>query len=247
MGSRVLKYLAWLAYSGVVVVAFVVSGYFAFNLFVRSGVTAVPALAGLAGNAAAAAARDHGLRLRWREGEERYDEAVPTGHVILQAPTAGSLVKRGSTIEVVRSLGEELVEVPDLRGKALQAAQVTLAASGLVLGRTAGIYAAGGTPGTVVQQSPAADTRVGKNSSVEAYLCVEDPSETYLMPDLVYRRLSEVQRYFGALGLRIGSVKFETYEGIAGGVVLRQYPLPGHQLRKNDVISLVVTTLESRA
>jgi hypothetical protein len=35
-------------------------------------------------------------------------------------------------------------------------------------------------------------------------------------------------------------VKYEPYEGIEAGVVLRQYPLAGHPLRRHDVISLVV-------
>ena len=111
MFSKPLRLLGWLAYSLILVTVFVVSGYFAFSLFVRSGVTAVPDLKGLAREQATALLRDQGLEASVRE-EPRYDEEVPADHVVLQDPGAGSLVKRGSIVEVVTSLGQELVEVP---------------------------------------------------------------------------------------------------------------------------------------
>jgi len=244
MTVRWASIFGWAAYAGLVLVALGLSSYFAFSFFVRSGVTAVPSIEGLAAAEAEARVRDHGLRLTWRQGEERYDEGVPVDHVVLQSPAAGNLVKRGAAVEAVRSLGEELVEVPDVRGEALQAAQVTLAGSGLGVGVTIGIYRSGGKPGTVAEQKPLPGTRVGASTPVELFLCLEDPSETYLMPDLVYRSYGEVERFFDRRSFRLGSVKFETYEGIGPGVVLRQFPLPGHPLRRHDVISLVVTTVE---
>ena len=62
------------------------------------------------------------------------------------------------------------------------------------------------------------------------------------MPDLAYRNLESVRHFFERRGFRLGSIKFEPYEGLSPGVILRQYPLPGHLLARQDVISLVVTT-----
>ena len=244
MAKRWARLLGWAAYAASLLLVLALSGYFAFTLFVRSGVTAVPGIEGVAAAEAEARVRDHGLRLIWREGDERYDSGVPLNHVVLQTPEAGNLVKRGSAVEAVRSLGEELLEVPDVLGKALPAAQVTLADSGLTIGRTAGVYRAGGLPGTVVEQKPVAGSRIGTSTPVDLFLCLEDPAETYLMPDLVYRSYDEVRRFFDRRSFRMGSVKYEQYEGIAPGVVLRQFPLPGHPLRRHDVISLVVTSVE---
>lgn len=243
MAKRWARWLGWAAYAALLFVVLGASGYVAFTTFVRSGVTAVPGIEGLAAIEAEARVRDHGLRLLWREGDERYDSGVPADHVVLQSPAAGNLVKRGAAVEAVRSLGEELVKVPDLLGKALPAAQVTLADSGLSIGRTASVYRAGGLPGTVVEQKPAPSARVGAATPVDLYLCLEDPAETYLMPDLVYRSYEEVRRFFDRRSFRLGSVKYEEYEGIGAGVVLRQFPLPGHPLRRHDVISLVVTAV----
>jgi beta-lactam-binding protein with PASTA domain len=64
------------------------------------------------------------------------------------------------------------------------------------------------------------------------------------MPDLVYRNYEDARRFFQQRGFRVGSVKFEVYAGIREGVILRQFPLAGHPLRRNDAISLVVSTTE---
>jgi beta-lactam-binding protein with PASTA domain len=169
MMSSFLKALGWLAYAGVLFVVFSISGYLAFNLFVRSGVTAVPNIEGLARESAAGLLQDHGLELVVRE-EPRYDEEVPGGHVLLQNPKGGSLVKRGSSVEIVTSLGQELIQVPQLEGQALQTAQVTLSAVGLNLGRTLGVYSRTGQPGTVVTQSPPPGKLVGRDVAVDLFL-----------------------------------------------------------------------------
>lgn len=243
MSSSLVRVFGWLSYGAMLLVVFTISGYFAFSGFVRSGVTAVPDLEGLAREEAAALVQDHGLELLIRE-EPRFDEKVPEGYVLLQDPRGGSLVKRGSPVEIVTSLGQELIEVPELAGQALQAAQVTLSASGLTLGQTLGVYSTVGQPGTVVSQSPAPGAEVGSAAAVDLFLSLEGRNETFLMPDLVYRRFDDVESYFERYGFRLGSVKFEFYEGIAPGTVLRQHPLPGHRLRRHNVISLVVTTEE---
>ena len=242
MLARLLRLIGFVAYAGAVLLVFIAAGYVSFNLFVRSGVTTVPELVGLTESEAQARLADAGLELRVGEDDRRFDETVALGLILQQDPGQGGLVKQGSAVEAFVSLGQELVEVPDLSGQALQAAQVTLNAAGLGLGRTAGVYSPTGEPGTVVDQSPRPGERVGRAQAVELFLCLEGRAETYVMPDLVYRDFDGVRAFFERREFRLGSVKFESYEGISPGVVLRQYPLPGHPLRRRDVISLVVAT-----
>ncbi len=244
MLARALRALGWLAFGGLVVGVFGFAAYFSFSLFVRSGVTTVPALEGLPEDQALGRLADTGLKVRRRPAADRYDAEMAAGHVLQQTPGAGSLVKQDSEVEIVMSLGPELLEVPDLVGKALQTAQVTLSAAGLAVGRTAGVYRAGAQPGTVVDQVPPPGARVGRSAAVALYLCLDSPTDTFVMPDLAYRDFRLVRHFFDRRGFRLGSVKFEPYEGIAPGIVLRQYPLPGHPLHRRDVISLVVTAEE---
>lgn len=244
MWQRLLRLSGYLAYAGAVLLVFIAAGYISFNSFVRSGVTTVPKLVGLTEPEAQEVLAGVGLALRVDEDDRRFDEAMPEGRILQQDPIGGSVVKQGSKVEAIVSLGQELVEVPDLTGQALQAAQVTLHAAGLGLGRTAGVFSPTGAPGTVVDQSPRPGDRVGRAQTVELFLCLEGRAETFVMPDLVYRDFDGVRTFFERRGFRLGSVKFESYEGISPGIVLRQYPPPGHQLRRQDVISLVVSTPE---
>ncbi len=242
--AKPLRVLGWFAYAGLVAAAFILAAYFSFSLFVRSGVTPVPDLAGLAEEEVLGHLGDQGLGLRRNTEADRYHDEIPEGLVLQQSPAAGSLVKRGSAVEVTISLGPELLEVPDVRGQGLQAAQVAVVAAGMTLGRTASIYSTAGPPGTVVDQDPQPGVRVGRAAPVVLFMSLESRSDTFLMPDLVYRKYESVRRFFEVQDFRLGSVKFESYEGIEAGVVLRQFPLPGHPIRRRDVISLVVTTDE---
>lgn len=242
MSGRLLRFAGWTAYAAGLLFVFGTGGYFAFSIFVRSGGTEVPDLVGLRFEQVADAAAEHGLGFRRREGSERYDDVVPAGHVLRQVPPAGTLAKRGATIDLIMSLGPQLITVPDVRGKALQAAQVTLAAAGLAVGRTAGVHTVQDPQGTVHEQFPPPGERVGRASAVDLYLATSSRAGTFLMPDLVYRDYEAIRRYFEARDIRLGSVKFEPYDSLAPGIVLRQFPLPGHPLRRQDVISLVVTS-----
>jgi eukaryotic-like serine/threonine-protein kinase len=244
MVSKLLRLLAVLAYGVLLFVVFGLAGYLAFSFFVRSGVTAVPQLAGLSRADAANRLADQGLVLRRSGDNGRYDDNIPAGRVVRQSPDARTLVKRGSSVDVALSLGPRRVQVPDLAGKALPAAQVRLSSSGLEVGQLLGVYEAQRPPGSVVEQDPDAGTAVPPATPIDLLLAVAATGERYLMPDLVYRHYDQVRPFFERRGFRFGSVKFERYEGVAAGVILRQFPLPGHPLTRNDPVSLVVATAE---
>lgn len=239
MLQKVLRVAGFLAYLLVVVLVFGLAAYTSFNLFVRSGATRTPALAERSVQEARELLRDQGLELRVEENG-RYHDRIPLDHVMLQNPAEGALVKRGSTVVVVPSLGPQRVPVPDLEGQGLQSAQVLLAAAGLGLGRTVEVFDAETDPGLVVAQSPAAGKTVAPGATIDLLLAREGSAEAFVMPDLVYREYDFVRGFFERRGFRLGSVKYERYEGIRAGIILRQYPLAGHPLGRRDTISLVV-------
>jgi serine/threonine-protein kinase len=160
-----------------------------------------------------------------------------------QNPRAGSPVKHGAEVQIVLSLGKQVAEVPNLRGHTLQSAEVNLRAAGLSAGRIARVFSGSGQADRVVRQSPAAGSQVDHGRSVDLFISLERSPESFVMPDLVYRSYDRVREYFESQGFRLGSVKYEPYEGIDPGVVLRQFPLAGHRVARRDVISLVVASI----
>jgi len=217
----------------------VTSAYLSFNYWVRRGVTAIPDARGLGEDEARAMLGQAGLVGR-RADVQRFSAEVPAGKVLESRPAAGSLVKRGAEVELVLSRGEERIRVPDLGGKALAAARLTLEGEGLAVGANLSIYSGRGPAGTVVGQDPAPGTELGAGDSVQLLVAREELRPAWVMPDLVARRYEPVRARLQAEGFRFGGVTFEPYEGVASGTILRQSPAPGHRLGRGDAISLVV-------
>lgn len=247
MWKRGLKALGCATYLVLLGALSALVAYTTFNLFVRGGVTPAPELRGLSEDEARALLADQGLALVWSEQDHRFDEEVPAGHAVDQRPQPGTLIKRGSTVTVVLSLGPQRIEVPEVLGSAVQAAQVTLEAAGLTLGRTLSIYSDEGRAGTVVAQHPAAGARLERGGAVALFLALEIPNETYIMPDLVYQPYDRVREFFTARGYRLGRVSYQNYAGIPAGTVLRQVPRAGHPLLRGAVISLDVALGDGHA
>jgi len=244
MGRKLLRALGLLAYAALVVLAFTLAAYLSFSFFVRSGVTPVPSVVGMTRAEAANVLVGNGLAVRGVASKGRYDDKVPAGRGLREIPEARTLVKRGSGVQLVLSLGPQRIEVPDLAAKAFPAAQVTLSGSGLVVGKTLSAFIPGHETGTVVAQDPDPGTPVPPASQVDLLLALPMPGERYIMPDLVYQQYDRVRPFFEREKFRLGTVKFERYEGVAAGVILRQFPLPGHPLSHDDPVSLVVATVE---
>jgi serine/threonine-protein kinase len=240
MTRRLLRVLGRLLWAGVLAGSFVLSAYLAFNSFVRRGEVVLPDVVGLSLDEAQARLDTMGVTVNWRKERDRFDSRIDAGNVVLQIPKGGTPAKRRSSVEVGLSRGREMIEVPDLADQSIQTVLVRLKAAGLVLGRSFGVFSPGGAEGSVVMQTPAPGTLVDPSTPVDLFVRLTEVGESYVMPDLIYRDYDTVRGFFERNGFRFGSVKYEPYEGVAPGIVLRQHPLPGHRLRRRDVISLVV-------
>jgi serine/threonine-protein kinase len=90
-----------------------------------------------------------------------FSDTVPVDKVIGTNPPVGTLAARGSSVQIVVSKGQELITVPDLKTKTLEAAQAQLVALGL------DVDTVGYLPGRLVRdQTPAANQRVKKGTKV---------------------------------------------------------------------------------
>ncbi len=99
----------------------------------------------------------------------------PTGTVVSQRPSAGSLLLEGSTVVLVVSTGENRAAVPDVRGLPLEEALAKLSAAGL---RGASTYVTDPAPaGVVLSQDPLPGKIVARGSLVTLTVS-SGPAET---------------------------------------------------------------------
>ena len=122
----------------------------------------VPRVTGRGREEAVGALEDAGFRV---EVGTAFDDQVSEGVVVSQDPVTGT-AGRGSVVQLVVSLGPDLVVVPDLRGLSRQEADARARAEGL---DPQAFDLPDGT-GSVVTQSPGAGERVRRGSRVTYYV-----------------------------------------------------------------------------
>lgn len=117
-------------------------------------------------------------QLQWTR-EEKFDDVVPAGRVISTDPAAGAELRIGDTVKLVISKGPEPVEVPDLTGKTVGAAEALLDSLGLKLLvlNTRIEVSDPSLVDRIVQQDPAAGTTQPPGTTITVNLG-EAPSTT---------------------------------------------------------------------
>lgn len=107
------------------------------------------------------------------------------GVVINQSVPAGEMVEKNKRINITVSLGPAptSMEVPNLIGKSLQAAEKELDVVGIRVGHVRHIYRPRLVPGTVVNQSISAGTNATKVDSINLLISTDKPPVKEEKPD----------------------------------------------------------------
>lgn len=233
-----------LLFVGILIIAFFGSTYFWFNFFVRGKSLPTPNLIGKSLADARAICSDLGVNLQVDPATRRNSDKVPAGYVAWQnrTPGATNLIKRGTNIRVELSAGPLVLKVPDLTGQSAGTAMLRLSQVNLKIGNLA--YADAGGSG-IVAADPPVGTVVGAQTPVAFLVSVPPQPPSYVMPDVIDHSLDEVRPYLEGHGLKISTVKFEEYPGIADGIIIRQFPARGAPVSARDAITVVVSKQEA--
>ena len=233
-----------LLFVAVLFIAFAGSTYFWFNFFVRGKSLPTPNLIGKSVTDAKAIFSDLGVALRVDTGTRRNSDKVPAGSIVWQNRPAGNanLIKRGTTIRVELSAGPLILKVPDLSGQTAGTAVLRLGQQNLKVGNFA--YAEAPNVTGVAAADPPVGTIVAAQTPVSLLVSVAPQPSSFVMPDLIDHPLDEVRPYLEGHGLKVSTVKFETYPGIADGIIIRQFPLRGAPVSARDAITVVVSKQE---
>jgi serine/threonine-protein kinase len=216
---------------------YVVSAVLAARVALKTREVRVPVLVGQPVASAGSALADLGLAIRV-DDTRRADPKVPTGRIAQQEPPAGTVARRGRSVKVWVSTGNQAPPVPKLIGESERAARLRLQEAGLEVERVSEIRSSGFAVDTVVGQDPPAQTRAAR---VSLLVNRGEAANVYVMPDLIGVNGYRAADVLRGNGFRVAVVAQNPYPGVPAGVVIRQSPQGGFQVTPADTISLEVS------
>jgi serine/threonine-protein kinase len=235
--SRVVYFLQILL---VFFVVFFLSAILASRFIQKGDFISVPDLAGK--TVAEAGAELAGKRLALQEDGTEFSDQFERGRIVLQDPPAGSRIRVNRNIKVVVSGGSEMIEVPQLTGRSLEAAVKTLAEIGLLKGQISQIHTPQHAAGRIIAQEPAAGSpRVKRNSTLDLLVSQGELEPKYIMPDLIERQATTTIARLNGLGFRVADIRYSYYPGHDPGTIINQFPRAGYSVSKRSLISLEVS------
>lgn len=200
----------------------------------------VPDLTGKSIPEALAAVSERGLSVEQELGRARYDDRVERDRILLQDPAPGALAKPAQAVRVVLSLGRRELRVPDLTGLPPRAAASRLSRNGLELAAVSWYRDPTARIG-IVAQDPEPEMPVARNAPVDVLTNRGRPEVRFVMPDLVGQDAERMRQRLETYGVRVGSARYEAYEGVAPNTILKQFPPAGYAISVRDVVSLTVS------
>lgn len=182
-----------------------------------------------------------GLRLELRKAGEHNSALIAENYVLSQDPIPGTIVKEGTAVSVVISLGSEVSLVPDLVGKPLREAKVDLSQAGLEVGRFSRMHHASERD-VVLAQSHRPNVRANRETRVDMLISLGPRPREYRLPDFVGRPMDKANAVLNAMGVKVGELTVKVDLSHPHGIILDQDPRPGSLVTEGSSISLVMAT-----
>jgi serine/threonine-protein kinase len=226
-----------LIFAGSLLATYVVFALGSLQYALHSREVQVPDLTNRSTADASAIIGDLGLTLKVDDAK-RIDPRIPAGRVLAQEPAAGSTARQQRTVRVWVSAGPRAAAVPAVIGDSQRIAEAKLSQGGIAVGPISEIRSDDYPADAVVAQQPPPKSAAG---SVALLVNRADRGVTYVMPDLIGVNGDRAAEALRQRGFRASVVSSSPYPGIAPGIVLRQNPQPGFQIRPGEPISLEVS------
>jgi len=170
--------------------------------------------------------------------------SLPKNYVISQYPLPYTKVKVGRRVELKVSLGNAIVNVPNLQHIHITEVKhklYHLSNHTLHIGHLSYVYSSGVEKDYVITQSPLPGAKVSKGSGVNLLISQGNRPVSFYMPELIGMRLEDATNLIKKIGLRITRIQEETCnDPERWGRVVNQRPLQGYRVTVGDGLTLIV-------
>ena len=168
--------------------------------------------------------------------ERKFNEDERRGIVFEQDPEPGTPGQEGDAVTLTVSKGEQGVEVPSVVGLSLDEATEAITEAGLEVGNVDD-QDSEEDEGTVLEQSPAAESKVEPGSAVD--LVVSGGPGTVTVPDVLCEDIDEAQAEINDAGLGFDVVGSQFSHDCAEGTVAAQNPGGGAEVEQGSTVRVV--------
>jgi eukaryotic-like serine/threonine-protein kinase len=195
--------------------------------------TSVPRVAGL--TVAAARSELHSAGFTVTIGKAQLDNAAAKGQVIRTVPVTGTRISKGGHITLIPSAGPHMIQVPQVTGLALAAAQAALRHAGLTPGTVRNEPSTTIPAGIVVSTNPAAGASWPQPRPVTLVVSSGQP-----VPDFVGQQKTVAEQWAQANGVSLDEVTASKSDA-AAGTVTKQSLAPGSAFTTGQVIIITIS------
>ncbi|MBI5645945.1 MAG: PASTA domain-containing protein [Ignavibacteriae bacterium] len=167
-------------------------------------------------------------------------DKVKPGRIVFQNPTPRNIVREGRNVYLTVSGGVAQIAVPNLRGRSLRDAKITLEQLDLTVGLVSTMPS--DLPAeTVVAQSVPAGRRVSKAHRIDITVSGGPEMVQIDVPNVVGLSLDEAQKRLTESGLRVGAISSKASRTLVPNTVVGQSPQPGDKVDSGSPIDLIVS------
>jgi len=206
--------------------------------YVSSSEEVVPKVIGLSDSEAIEKLSEYGFDAVI--ADTSYGTNLPAGKIFLQKPEAGKIVKKGRTVYLYLSGGEQLVTVPPLKGKNIVDAKLALERVGLKLGQVE-LVASNYPKDMIFDQQYPEGAKLKKGETIKVFISSGQMEGTIEVPDLIGKSLAEAQKILSDSSLSVGKITYQISNTLLPNTVLDQYPVPGNKLNPGEKVDLFIT------
>ncbi|WP_312650007.1 Stk1 family PASTA domain-containing Ser/Thr kinase [Proteiniclasticum sp.] len=197
---------------------------------------AIPQIVGMTQEEAEAELAKFDLTLEVQSTETSIE---PEGNVLRSIPEQGQMVKRGGSVAVVLSAGEEKLFVPDITGSTLEAAEIVLGNNGFILGAVTEGFSETVPQGEIISQDPLVNTSMPKGSAVNVLVSKGPEIVVSDVPGLIGKTEREAQALLEARGMSLGTVtKVSTGDEAQAGRIVEQSIPEGTEVKQGTKINV---------
>jgi beta-lactam-binding protein with PASTA domain len=172
-----------------------------------------------------------------------YSNTVPNGYVMIQEPTANSMVAPSSTINIIISIGVEPISVPNVVGMLQADAETAIMSAGLTVGTVSTEYSSSVAAGYVISQDPTVGTSVTSGHLVSIVISLG--TEPISVPDVVSMLQADAETAIESAGLVVGTISTAYSDTVAAGYVISQDPNAGILVAPGSSINIVISLGET--